>query len=210
MVSVLTGLLFMQPGSAQPTSTVSFDDRLGDLGHPAYDTTLDPMEPTAYWPVTSPVGSAYYLDMLGGWMSIDEEGTLTAGLTVAAGLTAESTLPEGVKAVWWTWFLYKGTGYFNPEYAVHFCWDGSDFEGVVFERGLDEPAGEVIAWSTSGNQIVIEFDSALVPDTVAWFAESICWNHCTPHTDLGYMPTAGWFAADIIDGPFLPWLPMPG
>lgn len=209
LVSVFIAVLFVQPASAQTADIVYFSDKPGDLGHPVYDDSTGLLEPAAYWPDASPVGSAGYLDMTGGWMSIDEDGKVSASLTVASPWTSETVLPNGVKAVWWTWFLYKGTDYFEADYAVHFCWDGSTFEGVVLLRGQADPMGSVSSCSITGDQVLVEFDVDLVPGAVAWFAESICWNNGNPHTDDGYMPSGSWFAADISDGPFLPWLPMP-
>lgn len=206
IVSALLALTSALPASAD-TEGVSFTDVEGDLGHPAYDEN---MVPSSYWPATSPVGSSGYLDMLGGWIDVDDEGIITAALAIAYPLTGESVLPEGVKAVWWTWFFSKDTSVFSADYAVHVCWDGSAFGAFVLVRGLEDPVRPVISFLASGNSVAVEFDGDLVVDSVGWFAESICWNHSTPHTDQGYMPSGGWFAADITDGPFLPWLAMPG
>lgn len=208
VVSVLISLLFVQPASGQQGSMVTFEDRPGDLGHPAYAEVDGVMEPTAYWPATSPVGQAGYLDMLGGFMSM-EDGIVTVELTLADEWTEDSVLPEGVKAVWWTWFLYDDMAVFTAPYAIHVCWDGSEISGTLLVRG-DDPVKPLESFEVSGDVVRAEFQRALVEDAVAWFAESICWNHCSPGTDdQGYMPSAGWYPADITDGPFLPFLPVP-
>lgn len=208
VLSGLIALLFVQPVSGQPSSEVTFEDKPGDLGHPAYMEVDGLLEPTSYWPSTSPVGQTGYLDMLGGSLSF-KDGIMTGELNLATEWTAESVLPQGVKAVWWTWFLSKDTSIFSADYAIHVCWDGSAIAGTLLVRG-DNPAMPLASFEVSGNIVRVEFEHAFVEDAVGWFAESICWNHCSPETDeQGYMPSAGWFAADITDGPMLPWLPMP-
>ncbi len=208
IVSALIALLFVQPVSGQPGNVVTFEDEPDDLGHPAYFEVDGFIEPVAYWPTTSPVGQTGYLDMLGGWMSV-EDGIMKAELTLADEWTAGSALPEGVKAVWWTWFFSRDTSLFEAPYAIHVCWDGSAIEGILLVRG-DDPVRHLESFEVSGNVVRVEFDPEYVDDAVGWFAESICWNHCSPETDdQGFMPSAGWFAADITDGPMLPWLPMP-
>lgn len=208
VVSVLISLLFVQPASGQQGSVVTFEDRPDDLGHPGYTEVDGLLEPTAYWPATSPVGQAGYLDMLGGSMSI-EDGILTAELSLGDEWTVESVLPEGVKAVWWTWFLCKDTSIFAAPYAIHVCWDGSAIAGTLLVRGED-PVMPLESFEVSGTVVHVEFQLAFVEDAVGWFAEVICWNHHSPETDdQGYLPSSGWYAADITDGPMLPWQPMP-
>ncbi|MEW5747699.1 MAG: hypothetical protein AB1793_02780 [Candidatus Thermoplasmatota archaeon] len=211
-LSVLIVLLSAQPVSGQSVSVESFSDKPNDLGHPAFyvdDAGL--LVPMAYWPDTSPVCDAGYLDMLWGDMKLGGNGIMTARLTVAEPVvTDETVLPNSVTEVWWTWFFYKDTGYFEADYAIHLCWDGQAYECLVLMRGQESPVGLAESYSVVGDQVVVEFDGALIPDSVAWFAESICWVCCNPRTDLGYMPSSGWYAADLTDGPFLPWQPMPG
>lgn len=208
LVCALIALLFVQPASGERGGMVTFEDRPDDLGHPMYSEIDGLMEPTVYWPATSPVGQAGYLDMLGGSMSVDG-GVITAEINLADEWTAESVLPEGVKAVWWTWFLSKDTSVFAAPYAIHVCWDGSTITGTLLVRG-DDPVRPLESFEVSGNTVCVKFQLPLVEDAVGWFAEVICWNHRSPETDAqGYMPSAGWFAADITDGPMLPWLPMP-
>lgn len=207
-LSVLIALLFVQPVSGQSTEYVEFDDKADDLGHPAYSEVDGSLEPTSYWPATSPVGGTGYLDLRGGFLSV-EDGTIIGELWLEEEWTTDSVLPEGVKAVWWTWFFSRDTSLFEASYAIHVCWDGSAILGTLLVRG-DDPARPLTSCDVNGHIVRVEFDSAHVEDAVGWFAESICWNHCTPETDdQGYMPSGGWFAADITDGPMLPWLSMP-
>jgi hypothetical protein len=208
IVSVLTALLFVQPASGQPGSVVTFEDKPDDLGHPVYTEVDGLAEPARYWPATTPVYQAGYLDLLGGSLSIDD-GVITGELVLAEEWATGSILPDGVKAVWWTWFFGKDTSTFWADYAIHVCWDGSAVVGILLVRG-DDPVRPLESFEVSGNTVRVEFQCAFVEEAVGWFAESICWNYHTPETDdQGYMPSGGWFAADITDGPIGPWLPMP-
>lgn len=208
VMSALIALLFVQPVSGQSSDPVEFVDKPDDLGHPVYSEVDGLLEPASYWPATSPVGQTGYLDMLGGFMSV-EDGVMTAELKLAVAWTSESVLPEGVKAVWWTWFFSRDTSVFEAHYAIHVRWDGSALDGILLVRG-DDPERQLTSFEVKGDVVHVEFNSAYIDDAVGWFAESICWNHGTPETDdQGYTPSGGWFAADITDGPMLPWLPIP-
>lgn len=210
--SALTALLFAVPVSGQSVSVVCFSDRLGDLGHPMYELNDDGQwDPVAFWPDTSPVGDAGYLDILQGEMSLDDSGVLTATLIVAEPVTDQTVLPNSVTEVWWTWFFYLDTSYFPQDFSVHVCWAEDSLECLMLQRGEEAPLGSAISYSVTGTQITVVFDPDLIGGSVAWFAESICWMKDDPHPELGALPTGGWYAADITDGygPDLPWQPMP-
>lgn len=213
-LGILIALLFAQPGSVA-TDMVYVTDEIGGLGHGG---VVDGGEMAIIWPDNTQLADADYLDITAGWLALDGE-KLTAGMEVLSEIPVEDGLPTGVKAIWYTWFLYVETGpdHFQADYRLHICWDGFSFYAFIADmRDFSNPPYEVTYLEDlmiEGNVMEVELSIDLLPDVTAWFFESVVWMKLPVDDDsmgMGWY----WYCADITNWDtevsMLPWLPMPG
>lgn len=207
-------LLLSHPGMAA-TSTVYVTDEVGGLGHAG---VTDGGEMWAIWEGNNELADADYLDITAGWLTLKNQ-KLTAGMEVLSDIDVEDGLPAGVKAIWYTWFVYVETGpeHWHEDYRLHVCWDGSSFYAFVADtRDFYNPPYEVTYLENlvvDGNTMEVRLDIDLLPDATAWFFESIVWMVVPVDEDMMTQTAWYWYCADITDWDpeesMLPWLPMP-
>ena len=163
-------MVLAQPVSATTDVTVSVIDREGDLGKPYYVCVLDESnqyywEPWVFWPDTSLVGTAGYLDIIGAWVTYEcspnRVKSITVGMTLAEPLDSEAAdIPAGVKMVRWAWFFCQETPVFHGDYYIYVDWDGEEF--AVY---LADYASTDKEWNSYVPLIPMDFETSVEMET---------------------------------------------
>jgi hypothetical protein len=205
--TIIAALMVGSPVSAE--SYEEFTDRVGDLSPcPMYDLYAgngDGMSEEGH-----PVCGADYLDLVGGRVTLNDDGTYLLELEVAGEVSEETVLPEGTKGVLWVWYLYESKDYYANAMAV-VAWDGEEFQAYVKHRtefgAVPYPYWE-LEFVPDGCHVRLEIgaDDTGALDLVSgmnyWFAETKAWfsTLIEPDEEWAYQPTyGGWFCVDIND-----------
>lgn len=200
---------------ARPTSMYVVD-REGDLGKIFYvnyqQGSHPPGDPYSWWSGESPIGNAGYLDIVMGWMVVDRK-TLTLGMQVASPITGETSLPEGIKAVQWSWFFTPTPTEWYWKWEVLIFWNGLDTSAFLVDReALPYVVTPLGSFAVSGTMLTVQVDAAILKNQVGWFFETTAYQK--PWTPLtGDRPMGGWGSPDVTDlsgdPKWFPNIPLP-
>jgi hypothetical protein len=191
------------------------DDRIGDLGKILYTDYQGVHllgDPISWWSGRSPISDAGYLDMVKAWIIIDHKH-VTLGMQMASPITDGSTLPEGIKAVQWSWIFSPAPAEFIFEREVFIWWDGMEFSAYLSDSTVYPFAVTPLdSFEVSGNTLTVQMSDSALQNQIGWMYEtSAYWQPTsTPTTGERGM---GWGSPDCPDyfGNYEWWpcLPLP-
>ena len=176
-------------------------DREGDLGkfwYPDYQGSHMLGDPYSWWSGNSPINNAGYLDMVMGWIVVDRK-TVTLGMQLASPISDESTLPEGIKAVQWSWFFTPAPIEFLFDYEVLVFWDGLEFTAFQIDRrAFPFTVTPLDSFEVSGDTLTVQVGAAILKNQVGWFFETTAYEKPPPSV-TGERSMAGWGSPDVTD-----------
>jgi hypothetical protein len=201
---IVVGLMLVQsvPVSAQSrSSSMDVVDREGDLGKFFY---LDNQgshllgDPVTWWSGNSPMNNARYLDMIMGWIVVDRKAVIL-GMQVASPISDGSTLPEGIKAVQWSWFFTPAPTEWYWAYEVLIFWDGLEFTAYQIDRRTSPfTVMPLDLFEVSGDTLTVQVSAAILRNQVGWFFETTAYEN-PPGPVTGMRSTGGWGSPDVTD-----------
>lgn len=211
-------LMMVMPASAmgdRKSNSMYVADRVGDLGKIFYTDGQGShlfADPLSWWSGESPIGNAGYLDMVLGWIVVDHK-TVTLGMQVASPIVDGSTLPEGIKAVQWSWFFTPAPTEWRWDYEILILWDGLEFTAYKVDRTTAPfTVTPLDSFDVSGDTLTTVVDVTILNNQVAWFFETTAYQK-PPFPVTGERSTGGWGSPDCPDdyGNYTWWpnLPLP-
>ena len=221
VMSSLVAALMLTAPLASATNIVYVIDREGDLGKTWYSNGQGSHlagDPISWWSGNSPISNAGYLDILAGWVTVNDQ-QITMGMLVKDPVTVGTQLPTGVKLVRWVWYFFLEPAYGHADYCAIIIWDGGEFTAALKDQtGGAEPFPVTYLSSDSithditdeGYVLTLTVDSSAMPGVNWWYFVSCVFKNLWPLE--GAARYGGWYFADRTDEPtdtLLPWWPMP-
>jgi len=216
VIAVLMAMPVSSAGGVKSGSMYVID-REGDLGKIFYTTGYGShlfADPLSWWSGESPISDAGYLDMVLGWIVIDHK-TLNLGMQVSSPLSEETALPEGFKAVQWSWFFTSTPTEWRWDYEILIFWDGLGFSAFQVDRRTTTfTVTPLDSFEVSGDTLTVTVDAAILENQVAWFFETTAYEK-PPGPVTGYRTMGGWGSPDCPDNvgqtpEAWPNMPLPG
>lgn len=155
-------------------------------------------DPVSWWSGNSPIGNAGYLDIIMGWIVVDRK-TVTMGMQMASPISDESTLPEGVKMVQWSWIFTPAPTEWKWDYEVLILWDGLEFTTFqVDRRTFPFAVTPLDSFEVSGDTLTVQVGAAILQNQVGWMFETTVYTKPPlPLTEDRSM--GGWGSPDVND-----------
>ena len=216
--ALVVGMMLAQSVSVSAdgrSTSMNVVDREGDLGkffYTDYQGSHLLGDPLSWWSGESPISNAGYIDMVMGWIDMDRK-TVTLGMKVASPISDESSLPQGIKAVQWSWFFTPAPTEWYWAYEVLIFWDGLGFTAFQIDRSTSPfKVTPLDSFDVSGDTLTVQVSAATLRDQVGWFFETTAYEN-PPGPVTGVRSTGGWGSPDCPDyfGNYYWWpnLPLP-
>jgi len=202
--TLVIALMMAMPVSAsgsEKSNSMYVVDREGDLGkffYTDYQGSHLIGDPLSWWSGESPISNAGYVDMVMGWIVVDHK-TVTLGMQVASPISDDSKLPQGVKAVQWSWFFTPAPTEWYWAYEVLIFWDGLEFTAFQIDRSTSpHTITPLNSFEISGDTLTVQVSAAILQDQVGWFFETTAYEN-PPGPVTGVRSTGGWGSPDCPD-----------
>ena len=201
LVIALMVAMPMSASSSGKSNSMYVVDRGGDLGkffYTDYQGSHLLGDPLSWWSGESPISNAGYLDMIMGWIIIDRK-TVTLGMQLASPISDESTLPQGIKAVQWSWFFTPAPTEWYWAYESLIFWDGLELSAFQIDRSTSPfTATPLDSFEVSGDTLTVQVSAEILQDQVGWFFETTAYEN-PPGPVTGVRSTGGWGSPDCPD-----------
>ena len=202
--ALVVGMMLAQSVSVSAdgrSTSMNVLDREGDLGkffYTDYQGSHLLGDPLSWWSGESPISNAGYIDMVMGWIDMDRK-TVTLGMKVASPISDESSLPQGIKAVQWSWFFTPAPTEWYWAYEVLIFWDGLGFTAFQIDRSTSPfKVTPLDSFDVSGDTLTVQVDAAILKNQVGWFSESTAFEKA-PMPLSGERSMGGWGSPDCPD-----------